>query len=199
MFNCYLYLFIWNLLSLLSSIFFNPVIVFIKEIFISHSKNVVTDKWRAVLITKNRFINQVRWILFYTIFFNAQKCVNKKTGKKSFSSHKLREKNYRKKSCIVFSMKSFFAWMSYSPYYMMCRWKCLFLVDALFNDSIFFDSETILLKGICISYSKNVETQRKEKADEICPYKNCSICSVGFFAELLCEDTKYLTKSQAIW
>lgn len=55
--------------------------------------------------------------------------------------------------------------MSYSPYYMMCRWKCLFLVDALFNDSIFFDSETILLKGIFISYSKNVETQRKKKAD----------------------------------
>lgn len=47
----------------------------------------------------------------------------------------------------------------------MCRWKCLFLVDALFNDSIFFDSETILLKGIFISYSKNVETQRKKKAD----------------------------------
>ena len=41
-------------------------------------------------------------------------------------------------------------------------------MDALFNDSIFFDSETILLKGIVISYSKNVVTQRIEKADEIC-------------------------------
>ncbi|WP_204246470.1 hypothetical protein, partial [Alistipes sp. An116] len=37
---------------------------------------------------------------------------------------------------------------------------------ALFNDSIFFDSETILLKGMFISHSKNVVTQRKEKADE---------------------------------
>ena len=72
-------------------------------------------------------------------------------------------------------------------------------MNALFNDSIFFDSETILLKGIFISHSKNVVTQRKEKADEICPYKNCSICSVGFFTELLCKDIKYLTKSQAIW
>ena len=39
-------------------------------------------------------------------------------------------------------------------------------MNALFNDSIFSDSETILLKGIFISYSKNVETQCKEKADE---------------------------------
>ena len=39
-------------------------------------------------------------------------------------------------------------------------------MSALFNDSIFFDSETILLKGIFISHSKNVVTQRKEKADE---------------------------------
>ena len=39
-------------------------------------------------------------------------------------------------------------------------------MNALFNDSIFFDSETILLKGIFISHSKNVVTQRKEKADE---------------------------------
>ena len=70
-------------------------------------------------------------------------------------------------------------------------------MNALFNDSIFFDSETILLKGIFISHSKNVVTQ--EKADEICPYKNCSICSVGFFAGLLCKDIKYLTKSQVIW
>ena len=31
--------------------------------------------------------------------------------------------------------------------------------------------------------------RRKEKADEICPYKNCSICSVGFFTELLCKVT----------
>lgn len=30
--------------SALLSIFFNPVIVFIKEIFISHSKNVVTQR-----------------------------------------------------------------------------------------------------------------------------------------------------------
>lgn len=72
-------------------------------------------------------------------------------------------------------------------------------MNALFNDSIFSDSETILLKGIFISHSKNVVTQRKEKADEICPYKNCSICSVDVFAELLCKDTKYLIKSQVIW
>lgn len=39
-------------------------------------------------------------------------------------------------------------------------------MNALFNDSIFSDSETILLKGIFISHSKNVVTQRKEKADE---------------------------------
>ena len=39
-------------------------------------------------------------------------------------------------------------------------------MNALFNDSIFFDSETILLKGMFISHSKNVVTQRKEKADE---------------------------------
>ncbi len=38
------YLFNWHLLFLLSSIFFNPVIVFIKEIFISHSKNVVIQR-----------------------------------------------------------------------------------------------------------------------------------------------------------
>ena len=81
----------------------------------------------------------------------------------------------------------------------MRLWKRLFLVNPLFNDSIFFDSETILLKGMFISHSKNVVTQRKEKADEICPYKNCSICSVGFFAELLCKDTTYLSKSQVIW
>jgi hypothetical protein len=72
-------------------------------------------------------------------------------------------------------------------------------VNALFNDSIFFDAETILLKGIFISHSKNVVLQRKEKADEICPYKNCSICSVGVFAGLLCKDTTYLSKSQVIW
>ncbi len=160
---------------------------------------MVTDKWRTVSITKNRFINQVRWILFLAIFFYTQKCVNKKTGKKSFSSHKLWEKNYRKKSCIVFSMKSFSAQINCSHSYMMRRWKRLFLVNPLFNDSIFFDSETILLKGMFISHSKNVVTQRKEKADEICPYKNCSICSVGFFAELLCKDTTYLSKSQVIW
>lgn len=39
-------------------------------------------------------------------------------------------------------------------------------MDALINDSIFFDSETILLKGCFVSYSKNVVTRRKEKADE---------------------------------
>ena len=107
--------------SILLSIFFNPVIVFIKEIFISHSKNVVTDKWRAVSITKNRFINQVRWILFLAIFFYTQKCVNKKTGKKSFSPHKLWEKNYRQKSRIAFLMKSFLAQINCSHSYMMCH------------------------------------------------------------------------------
>lgn len=50
----------------------------------------------------------------------------------------------------------------------MRRWNCLFLVDALFNDSIFFDAETILLKGISVSHSKNVVIQRNEKADGIC-------------------------------
>ena len=39
-------------------------------------------------------------------------------------------------------------------------------MNALFNDSIFFDSETILLKEMFISHSKNVVTRRKEKADE---------------------------------
>uniref|UniRef100_UPI002941E238 hypothetical protein n=1 Tax=Barnesiella intestinihominis TaxID=487174 RepID=UPI002941E238 len=39
-------------------------------------------------------------------------------------------------------------------------------MNALFNDSIFSDSETILLKEIFISHSKNVVTQRKEKADK---------------------------------
>lgn len=39
-------------------------------------------------------------------------------------------------------------------------------MNALFNDSIFFDAETILLKGMFISHSKNVVTPRKEKADE---------------------------------
>ena len=39
-------------------------------------------------------------------------------------------------------------------------------------------------------------TQRKGR--RICPYKNCSICSVGFFTELLCKDIKYLIKSQVI-
>lgn len=39
-------------------------------------------------------------------------------------------------------------------------------MDALSDDSIFFDSETILLNGIFISHSKNVATPRKEKADE---------------------------------
>ena len=39
-------------------------------------------------------------------------------------------------------------------------------MDALSDDSIFFDSETILLKEIFISHSKNVATPRKEKADE---------------------------------
>ena len=39
-------------------------------------------------------------------------------------------------------------------------------MNALFNDSIFFDSETILLKEMFISHSKNVVTPRKEKADE---------------------------------
>ena len=47
----------------------------------------------------------------------------------------------------------------------MCRWKCLFLENALFNDSLFFDFETILLKGMFIPHSKNVERQHKEKAD----------------------------------
>ena len=55
------------------------------------------------------------------------------------------------------------------------------------------------LKGIFISYSKNVVTQRKEKADEICPYKNCSICKMGCsISELLCKDIKYLTECQVI-
>ena len=36
----------------------------------------------------------------------------------------------------------------------------------LFQSSIFFDSESILIKEIFISHSKNVVTQRKEKADE---------------------------------
>lgn len=130
-----------------------------------------------------------------TIFFYTQKCVNKKTVEKSFSPHRLREKNYRKKSCIAFSMKSFSARIDCSHYYMMCRWKCLFLVDALFRGSIFFDTELLLLKEIFISYSKNVVTQRNEKADGIYLNKNEHIlywveCSIS---ELLCKYIKYLT------
>lgn len=73
-------------------------------------------------------------------------------------------------------------------------------MNALFNDSIFFDSETILLKGIFISHSKNVVTQRKEKADEICLNKNeHNLYRVeDSISELLCKDIKYLTKSQVI-
>ena len=74
--------------------------------------------------------------------------------------------------------------------------QILLSVSALL--SIFFNPVIVFIKEIFISHSKNVVTQRKEKADEICPYKNCSICSVGFFTELLCKDIKYLTKSQVI-
>ena len=56
----------------------------------------------------------------------------------------------------------------------------------------------MLIKEISISYSKNVVTPRKEKAEGICPYMNCSICSVDVFTELPCKYTKYLIKSQVI-
>ena len=49
-------------------------------------------------------------------------------------------------------------------------------MNALFNDSIFFDSETILLKEIFISHSKNVVIQRKEKADESALTRMNTIC-----------------------
>ena len=39
-------------------------------------------------------------------------------------------------------------------------------MNALFNDSIFFDSETILLKEMFISHSKNVGNTTQRKADE---------------------------------
>lgn len=52
------------------------------------------------LIKMNTFLSD--------IFLTAQKCVNKKPGKKSFS-HTSCEKNYRKKSCIVFSIEKFFS------------------------------------------------------------------------------------------
>ena len=58
--------------------------------------------------------------LFSDIFYT-QKCVNKKTGKKSFSPHKLWEKNYRQKSRIAFLMKSFLAQINCSHSYMMCH------------------------------------------------------------------------------
>jgi len=135
-----------------------------------------------------------------TIFFYTQKCVNKKTVEKSFSSHTMWEKNYHKNLYIAFSMKSFSARINYSHYYMMRRWNCLFLVDALFSDSIFFDPELLLLREIFISHSKNVVTQHNEKADKICPYWNCSICIGGCnISELLCKDIKYLIISQIIW
>lgn len=50
-----------------------------------------------------------------------------------------------------------------------------------------------------MSYSKNVVTQRIEKADGICLNKNCSICIDGCnISELLCKDIKYLMASQII-
>jgi len=33
----------------------------------------------------------------------------------------------------------------------------------------------------------------QEKGRIFLPYMNCFNCSVGFFAELLCKDIKYLT------
>lgn len=97
-----------------------------------------------------------------------QKRVNKKTGKKVFHHIGYEKIFIAKKSCIAFSMKSFSAQIDCSHHYMMRRWKCLFLVDALFDSSLFFDTESLLLKGIFISHSKNVVTQRNEKADGIC-------------------------------
>ena len=71
-------------------------------------------------------------------------------------------------------------------------------MNALFNDSIFFDSETILLKGMFISHSKNVERQRKEKADESALTKLSLFERWMPFVEKLCKYIKYLTKSQVI-
>ena len=58
----------------------------------------------------------------------------------------------------------------------MRRWNCLFLVDALFSDSIFFDPELLLLREIFISHSKNMEIGSKDKDSIIyCPYLPCKL------------------------
>lgn len=80
----------------------------------------------------------------------------------------------------------------------MRRWKCLFLGNALFNDSLFFDSETILLKGMFISHSKNVERQCKEKADESALTKLALFERWMSFVEKLCKYIKYFTINQII-
>ena len=72
-------------------------------------------------------------------------------------------------------------------------------MNALFNDSLFFDSETILLKGIFISHSKNVERQRKEKADESALTKLALFERWMSFVEKLCKYIKYFTINQIIW
>ncbi len=59
-------------------------------------------------------------------------------------------------------------------------------MNALFNDSIFFDSETILLKEMFISHSKNVVTPRKEKADESALTRMNTICIEWKIVSLNC-------------
>lgn len=67
------------------------------------------NPWRTVLITQNRFPEQVRWNVKRPCFLNAQKWVNKKTVEKSFSSHRLWENFYRLKIVHRFFDEKFFS------------------------------------------------------------------------------------------
>ena len=146
---------------------------------------MVTDKWRTVSITKNRFSNKVWWILFIAIFFNTQKCVNKKNRQKSFSSHKSWEKNYRNNlfsllhdaslKAAVFSGCTFWRFHIFRFWNYPIKWNLHFSLKKCGNT-----------------------TQRKGR--RICPYRSCSICSGGCsISNLPCKDIKYLTKCQVIW
>lgn len=85
------YLFNGNLLSLQSSIFFDSEQILIQEISISYSKNVVTDKMKNSFNHEKQIHHTSKMNTFLAIFFNTQKCVNKKQAKKVFH-HTSREK-----------------------------------------------------------------------------------------------------------
>ena len=137
---------------------------------------------------------------FLAIFFNTQKCVNKKQAKKVFH-HTSREKKI-----IAKNRASLFRWKVFCMNNLFSLLHDASLKAAVFSGCTFWRFHIFrfwnypIIGNFHFALKKCGNTTQR-KGRRICLNKNeHNLYRVeDSISELLCKDIKYLTKSQAIW